>query len=112
MDTIVSYINGAASAFLAIAAAFAVLSPRVRDGVLAKLGLIAIAVGFGVAAVVLLADRGCEAAPSIGRAHLLVHVGVTVVVAAWVWRSRLHRQVRMRRSDWMDLDDGQQPPQA
>lgn len=109
MDGLAAIVNALVSAALCAASGYAVVSPRVRDGILAKLGLVAISIGFGVSAVVLMASPGCDGAATIGRAHMMVHVGLLIVAAAWWIRVKRHRRVLRRASDWMDLEDAAGP---
>lgn len=105
MDGLAAIVNALVSAVLCAASGYAVVSPRVRDGILAKIGLVAISIGFGVSAVALMASPGCDGAVTIGRAHMMVHVGLLVVAAAWCVRVRRHRRVLRRASDFVDRED-------
>lgn len=84
----------------------AVLSPRVRDGVVIKTGLITMAAGFLSLAWVVAGVGGaqCEA-PLLLRLLALVHTGVLVVVVGYVLRARKAHPMR-RATDWAELDDG------
>lgn len=96
MDNALLALNILVCAFLACLCAAAVLSPRVKDGVVVKAGLILAALGFaGVGATLF-----SESPPiAVVRALGLLHVGLTVTICGWAWRKRRHR----RLSDWMDL---------
>lgn len=102
MDDLLLTFNAAACVLLAAVATWAVLSPRVRDGIVVKLGLILAVQGFA----------GLGAALAMGlpvivwvRALALLHAGLLVVAAGVWWRFRQARGARRRASDWMDLED-------
>lgn len=94
--------NTLMSMVLAALAGWAVMSHRVRDGVVVKSGLILVAVGFIGAALVAL-DSGDH--NSLASAHALVYVGLLVCALGYLLRSRRHRTRRTSRrlSDWVDL---------
>lgn len=94
--------NTIMSLVLALLASVAVLSARVRDGIIIKGGLICIALGFLGAALVSLEQSGAAA---LATAHALVHVGLLVIAVGYLWRTyRSRRSGTMRRvSDWVDL---------
>lgn len=103
MDTIVSLINGLASGIIALALIAAALSRRVHDGVIIKIGLCSMALGFVVLALHMLnirADvRGLE------RSLLLINSGIAVVILGYLFRTRAAGHALRRMSDWGDLGD-------
>lgn len=83
MESLLHSANAAACALIACALVAAVLSPRVRDGVVAKLGMIVMA--FGFAALGLLLSDGLDAADYTGveRALGLVHAGLLLAAVGF-----------------------------
>lgn len=102
MDNLLLVLNIAACVLLASLCTWAVLSPRVRDGVLVKLGLILAVQGFAGLGVAL---AGGYPLLVIVRALGLLHVGLLVVVCGWWWRRVKAGNSQRRVSDWMDLSD-------
>ena len=51
MDLLLSWVNAAACGLISLALVGAILSPKVHDGVVIKVGLICLAAGFGAIAV-------------------------------------------------------------
>ncbi len=88
MDQLIAYFNSAASAILACVIGWAILSHRVKDGVVIKIGLIVMCTGF-VGTSYLLLDGVCmEDAYGLNRAEALVHVGMVIVLIGYA----LHRR--------------------
>lgn len=103
MDAFIAGANALCCAMVSLVAGWMVIDPRVRDGVLIKLGLICLSVGAGAAATLL----GTEASPLlIGRAALLVNLGVATIAVGWYVRMREGRRRRRRVSDWTPVDVG------
>ena len=73
MDEVVTIFNATAAAALAVALGWAVLSHRVRDGVVIKLGLICMALGFAIERI---AYRPLRKAPRL--APLITAIGVSI----------------------------------
>ena len=105
MDAVIVTINVMMCLVLALAACWAVLSPAVDDGVLVKLGLIGISLGFFGAGMVLAATGDQPGMRGINRSLLLVHVGIIVVMLGYSVRARRHRTKRRRKTDWASLDE-------
>lgn len=94
-------INAAASLVLALLAAAAVISPRVRDGVVVKLGLILLALGAAGLGVALSTGGPMDVAL---RALGLQTAGLFVIVAGVLLRACRPGPRRRRASDWIALD--------
>ena len=94
--------NTLMSMLLATITGWAIMSHRVRDGVVVKLGLILVALGFIGAALVSI-DGGDH--NSLASAHALVFVGLLVCALGYLLRKRRHKQRGglHRLSDWVDL---------
>jgi type IV secretory pathway TrbD component len=85
VDHIITIINATASAVLCFVLAWAVLSHRVKDGVVIKTGLICCALGYGIKAIALTDVGLCEAAVTLERARLMTHLGMAIVAVGY-WR--------------------------
>ena len=94
-------INAAASLALALLVALAVISPRVRDGIVVKAGLILLSLGAAGLGVTLSANGPMDLAL---RALGLQTVGLYVIVAGVLLRARSTGPRRRRASDWVALD--------
>lgn len=97
MDRIIDIGNLVACGLLAAGALWAVLSPRVQDGIVIKIGLGAMSLGFaalGFAALGAALADGREL-QHVGRALGLVHLGLLVVAAGigirWKRAGRVYR---------------------
>lgn len=101
MDELITIFNATAAAGIALALSWAVLSHRVRDGVVIKLGLICMALGFGALSWHLVDGLGCMDLHAISRAHALVHLGLGVVLVGLLVRAARGHGLR----DLVYLDD-------
>jgi hypothetical protein len=107
MDSLVTLINTAVCCILAAAATWACLSPRVHDGIVIKLGLIGLALGFASHAWIV--HDGIDAFDAVGlaRAQLMINAGMLAVVVGVMRRARPGRRghaPERRASDFVDLD--------
>lgn len=93
MDILPTY--GSISALvLAAICGWAVLSSKVDDGVVIKVGLILCAIGYLVTFVHLVNGVDCHDVHGLARAGLLSRTGILIVLAGWCWR---HTRV----GDWV-----------
>lgn len=107
MDTLIALVNALASGLIALTLVAAVLSARVHDGIVIKIGLIAMAIGFGSLALRML-DQSLY---GIERSLILINAGIAVVIIGYLWR-KARRGHRLRRvTDWADLDTEQAVPE-
>ena len=92
MDHIIAIGNLVACGLLAAGALWAVLSPRVQDGIVIKIGLGAMSLGFAALGAALGDGRELQ---HVGRALGLVHLGLLVVAAGigirWKRAGRVYR---------------------
>ena len=88
MDAFTTTANAWATLLLACFCAWAIFSPRVRDGVVIKLGLILMAIGYLVTVAQLVDGMDCSDLHGLARSALLTRVGLLIVVAGWLWRHR------------------------
>lgn len=107
MDDVLLMLNVVAFVLLSSAAAWAILDPAVNDGVVLKLGLICVSLGFAGLAATLLDAGWCADARKLGRSMLLVHVGTVTLLIGWMLRARKARHPHRRASDWVPLDTGE-----
>lgn len=84
--TCIIYFNAATSLLLALLCAWAVLNPRVRDGIIIKLGLIGMSLGFFVTFWAVADGMDCDDLNALARAGLLTRGGLLIVIAGWAWR--------------------------
>jgi hypothetical protein len=98
MDDFLALINAAACGFISVALLGAILSHRVRDGVVIKVGLISMAMGFGSISLRLLNGIGPDELLGLERGLLLVNAGVAVVIFGYLHR-KAEGALWERRSD-------------
>ncbi len=104
MDLLLSWVNAAACGLISLALVGAILSPKVHDGIVIKVGLICLAAGFGAIALRLVDGVGPDDVIGLERALLLVNAGIAVVIVGYLMRKALRHPVR-RSSDWAQLMD-------
>lgn len=89
-------LNAALSAGLAVLTAIAIMSPKFKDGVLVKLGLIMVCLGcIGGFSAFLEHKTG-----AVAEIHSLFLGGVFLCSVGYVWRTR--RGTARRLSDWIE----------
>ena len=86
MDTVIANINALLSLLMAGVIVWAIVSHRVQDGIVIKLGLVAMALGLGFAAVRLLDGLACNDLLYLTRARLLTNLGIILAVVGCAWR--------------------------
>jgi hypothetical protein len=105
MDLLLSWVNAAACGLISLALIGAILSPKVHDGIVIKVGLICLAAGFGAIALRLIDGVAPDEVVGLERALLLVNAGIAVVIVGYLMRkARRHHPVR-RSTDWAQLMD-------
>lgn len=106
MENLLYLINAAACGLISVALLGAILSPRVHDGIVVKVGLISMAIGFGAISLRLLEGVKADEIAGLERALLLVNSGLAVVIIGYVMRKvRAHHPVR-RIEDWVSREGG------
>lgn len=88
MDQLIATANAFGSAGIAAAAAWAILSNRVRDGIIIKAGLILLALGCAVSAWHLFDGIDCSDLMALNRARLVTLCGMSVVAVGYWLRLR------------------------
>lgn len=100
------------SSLVALVLIWSVLSPRVRDGVVTKLGLICMALGHASLAAQLRLiefDSADTAVRGAVHAALLLSAGALVAAISILWRLVHPRHPKRRRSDWLSDPQHQEP---
>lgn len=98
--------NSTMSLLLSALSGWAILSCRVRDGIIVKIGLTFISLGF-LGVFMLALDPG--GAQPLAFSNALVHIGLLICVGGylvrhWRHRPRARQGPRQRRlSDWVDM---------
>lgn len=108
MDIAFSLLNALACGLISLALIGAVLSPRVHDGIIIKVGLVSMALGFGACALRLLDGSAAGDGQALGRCLLLINSGIAVVVIGFLVRKLRGGHALRRSTDWAELDDTQQ----
>lgn len=104
-DIFIAIINAASSTIIAIGLVWCVLSKRVLDGVIIKIGLSSMALGFVVVSLHTL-DIGATDVQGLQRALLLINSGIAVVIIGYLFRFRTTGHALRRVTDWASLDEG------
>lgn len=95
MDALLAIINAAASGLIALALIAAIVSTRVHDGVVIKVGLIGMALGFGSIALRLLDGLTNSDAAGLAKSLVLINAGIAVSIVGYLLRrARAGHQVR------------------
>lgn len=103
MDYAISVFNAWACGLITVALLWAILSRRVRDGVVVKAGLILMSLGHATIAL-RFADMWVTDALRMDRAILLINAGLLLVLLGYFLRSRSIRHGARRLTDWTDFD--------
>jgi hypothetical protein len=98
----IDYFNGGMALILSLTIAWAIMSHRVKDGIVVKIGLSCLSIGFLVAWLLSLErPLNMDAMESV---HALIYVGMIICVVGYLWRLKKPTQQYTRRiSDWMQL---------
>lgn len=88
MDEIVTAFNVVASAALCVAIAAAIMSDRVRDGIVVKIGLILLALGMAGTALVLANGLDPSDVWRLNNTRGVMLLGALIVVGGVLWRVR------------------------
>jgi len=104
----VEFFNGMVHLGIGIALVGAVLSKKVKDGIVVKTGLILLAVAFLGLGCMLVAGIEWGSAVYIARALALQSMGLLVLLAGYLIRRHRAGTPLTRISDWIDFDDSQQ----
>ncbi len=82
-----------------------VLHPRVQEGLVIRCGLVCMALGFAAMAVVLADGVNAHDLVPMVRAAALVHLGLVVAAAGFLWRFRRGRWAERPITDWGVLQE-------
>lgn len=96
------YLNALSSLVAAVALTLFVLSPRVQEGLVVKLGLGLMTFGLAATSVLILLHPETDASlwEGLWNAGLLTRVGLVIVVAGYWLKTRRVRHACRRKSDW------------
>ena len=94
MDEILIRANCVTSAIISACAAWAVLSPQVRDGVVVKLGLIGMSMGHGMVAIHLMDGLQAAELLHLNRARFVGNMGVLLILGGYWWRYQAGERLR------------------
>lgn len=105
MDDLFAAANGILCTLYALVMVAGIVSPQVRDGIVVKVGLIFMAVGFGALAVQSTGMHKPGGMLNVDRALLLTNAGAAVAALGYLRRKHHKRHPARRSSDWLPLDD-------
>jgi hypothetical protein len=108
LDLLISLINAGTSLLISATLVLAMLSQRVHDGIIIKIGLGSMALGFLVVAMHMLEITGADV-QGLQRALLLINSGLAVVIVGYVYRVHGAGHAFRRITDWADLDAHERP---
>ena len=103
MNTFLSFLNAGACGLISLALIGAILSPKVHDGIVIKIGLICLAAGFGAMALRMASESPPLDMAGVQRALLLINSGIAVVIIGYLLRKAKHPDCV--KTDWGDLVD-------
>lgn len=103
MTDLVTGINAAFCLLMFLSVVFAILHPSVNDGVVIKVGLIFLAVGFGSLAFKLLCGVDGPEFHGLLKTMLLVHIGAAISFVGYVLRVLKTGNKMQRLSDWTEM---------
>jgi hypothetical protein len=105
MDTILALINAAACGLIAMALLGAILSQRVHDGIVIKVGLSSMALGFGSIALRLADAEARYSLLGMERSLVLINAGIAVVILGYILRRAMAKHPIRRVTDWAAFED-------
>lgn len=101
MDTLLALINAASCGLIALALLGVILSNRVHDGIVIKVGLICISLGFGSIALRFWSYETHATMIGLARSLVLVNGGIAVVILGYLLRRVMAKKRHFRRAeDW------------
>ena len=108
MDDILVRANLVTSAVISACAAWAVLSQKVRDGIIVKVGLIGMSMGHGMVAIHLtdvhiLAGLHVSELIHLNRARFISNIGMMLILLGYWWRYRAGERLRDLLPDFTNL---------
>ncbi len=108
MENVVTLINATMCGAITFALIWLILNPAIREGVVIKIGLTAMVLGFGSLALNLLALADNEPqfvqSDPWQRSILLISSGITTVIIGYLVRRFYVKHPVRRTSDWADLE--------
>ena len=105
MNYLIESVNALGCGLISLSLMWAILSPKVHDGVVIKIGLIGMALGFGSIALRLVGGIQPHDIPGLERSLLLINAGIAVVIVGYLMRKARSGHSARRSSDWAEFDD-------
>lgn len=105
MDNLLISFNVLICSGLVVGLMFSVLSHRVNDGIVIKMGLGLMALGFAVSAYAMGNGIDCSDGRTLTRSISCVNGGLLIVVLGYLRRTGYGQKKRRRSTDWVDLDE-------
>ncbi len=94
--------NSSISLVLSLVIGWTVMSKHVKDGVIVKIGLICLSIGF-LAAWMITLQSGYKNSDALEVVHCLIYTGMAVCIGGYKWRT--HDGGRGRRmNDWISIE--------
>ena len=91
--------NSWMSCALAMVIAWAIMSHKIKDGVIVKIGLICLSLGF-LAAWLLTLQSNYRDGDAMEAVHSIIYIGMVICACGYLWRTRFTKQGR-RANDWI-----------
>src|SRR6516225_1060745 len=107
MDQIFTAINAALCGIISLGLIGAILSHRVKDGVIIKTGLILLAVGFAAISARLLDGVTVSDVMALERALFLVSAGLSIVILGYLRKKSNPKKLHRRESDFVEMDQAE-----
>lgn len=104
MDMLLSLTNAIACGLISLTLIGVIVSPRIHEGAVIKVGLISMALGFGAIALRLVDGYQPDEIVGIERALLLVNLGIAVVIVGYLRRRIVAAHPVRRSTDWGPFD--------
>jgi len=105
MDEFIVLWNISFAAAAVVLLGWAILSHRFNDGIVIKVGLGCMTLGFAVTAHALSNGLDCADLRMLARAIALVNIGALTVAGGYLLRTRAGRVKKRRKTDWAEFDD-------
>lgn len=105
MDRFIDILNATASASIFGVIAWAIMTDRVRDGIVIKSGLILMALGFFGNACLQMNGVAPDDTRGLANCQMLINAGLLIVAVGWLWRTNGGKEYRRRTTDWAVLDE-------
>lgn len=112
MDALLAMAGSSICWIFVVGLIYAIVTPKVDDRILVKIGLILAAAGFTVMGWKLWNGIDPWEVVGVERAILMTNGGALIVVAGYLTRTRRRGHSMRRQTDWAALQDTQPMPDA